>query len=74
MWVRAQQAISRLEAARHKTVSALAELDALALSRAEVPTSEADMAALTSAIAAAGDLARQQQDRIDRLRARLSPG
>jgi hypothetical protein len=72
-WVDAQQAISRLEAARTETMRALTELDRLAISRADMPTSDADFAAIEAAIAAAERLAADQQARIEALRARL-PG
>jgi hypothetical protein len=50
---------------------ALAELDRLAIGRAEVPTSSEDFAALNAAIAEVERLAVSQQQRWDRLRARL---
>ncbi len=70
-WVEAQQALSRLEATREATMRALAELDQLAIGRAEVPTSSEDFAALNAAIAEVERLAVSQQQRWDRLRARL---
>jgi len=71
-WVAAQQALSRLEAARARTMRALAELDRLAVAGADRPTSAADFAAIEAAIAAAGRLATGQQQRFDGLRTRLS--
>ena len=71
-WVEAQQALSRLEAARTETMRALTELDRLAIDRADVATSEEDFAAIEGAIAAAQRLAADQQERLQRLRARLS--
>jgi hypothetical protein len=71
-WVAAQQALSRLEAAREPTTRALAELDRLAVDRADLPTGEADRAALEAAIAAVERIAAGQQARIDGLRERLS--
>jgi hypothetical protein len=71
-WVEAQQALSRLEAAREGTTRALAELDQLALDRADRPTSSADSAAIEEAIAECGRIAATQQQRLARLRARLS--
>jgi len=71
-WVAAQLALSRLEAAREATMRALGELDRLAVSRSDAPTSEADFAALNAAIAAVGRIAAGQQERIDLLRGRLS--
>ncbi len=72
-WVAAQQALSRLEAARGPTMRALAELDRLALGRAELATSAADLAALGAALSEAERIAAGQQQRIDGLRERLSP-
>jgi hypothetical protein len=70
-WVEAQQAISRLEAARTETMRALTELDRLAIDQADMPTSNSDFAAIQAAIAAAQQLAEGQQARIEALRARL---
>jgi hypothetical protein len=66
-WLEAQQAISRLEAARGATGAALAELHALDLARASAPTSEADQAALKAAIDEAEAVSARQQQRIDRI-------
>ena len=71
-WVEAQQALSRLEATREPTMRALAELDAQAIARAEVPTSGEDFAAINAAIGEVERLAMSQQQRFDRLRARLA--
>ena len=71
-WVAAQQALSRLEAARTPTMRALAELDGIAVERAGQPASTADLAAIDAAIEAVGQIAAAQQERIDRLRARVS--
>ena len=70
-WVAAQQALSRLEAVREPTTRALAELDRLALGRAEAATSAADLAALGAALSEAERIAAGQQQRIDGLRGRL---
>ena len=70
-WVEAQQALSRLESARLETMTALAELDQLAMARVDQPTSEADFAAINQAIGDVERLALAQQARMDRLRARL---
>ena len=70
-WAEAQQAVSRLEAARGRTTSARAELDRIALERAGVPTSAGDMQILERAIAEAERIAQNQQYRIDQLRGRL---
>jgi hypothetical protein len=68
-WIEAQQAISRAEAARAPSMTALAELDRLAVERAGVPTDEEDFAAIRSALAEAERIARGQQQRLDALRA-----
>jgi len=67
-WVVAQQAISRVEAARTPTMRALAELDRLATERAGTPTNESDFAAIRAALAEAERLAAGQQRHMDRLR------
>lgn len=72
-WIEAQEAISRLEAVRAPTVTALAQLDLLAIDRAAQATNEEDFAALLAAVDAASALARQQREIIDRLRAALNP-
>ncbi|MEA3042458.1 MAG: hypothetical protein QOJ53_1984 [Sphingomonadales bacterium] len=66
-WIAAQEAQSRLEAARSRTEQAIEELQALRRARAEMPTSPADRAALDTAIAEAEAVAARQQQRIDRL-------
>jgi hypothetical protein len=66
-WLEAQQAISRLEAARGQTATALAELHQISLDRAGTPTSDADQAALKAAIEEAEAIAASQQQRIDRI-------
>ena len=70
-WVAAQQALSRLEAARTETMRALTGLDRLAIDRADLATSEEDFGAIEAAIAAAQRLAADQQERLQRLRERL---
>jgi hypothetical protein len=67
-WIEAEQAVSRLEAARGETMGALAELDRLASQRGDMPTNAADMEALTGMMAVVQDIADRQQARIDRLR------
>ena len=67
-WIDAQQAISRLEAARGRTSAAVAELHQLDLARAALPTGAADQEALEAAIAEADRTAANQQARMDRLR------
>src|SRR4051812_22139542 len=49
-WIEAQEAISRLQAARGRTDEAAAELHQLRLARSGAPTSAADLAALDAAI------------------------
>ena len=71
-WVEAQLAVSRLEASRTATSRALAELDQLALARAEVATSAEDFAAIEAALAEVEAIATGQQQRWDRLRGRLA--
>lgn len=71
-WISAQEAISRLEAARAETSRALAELDQLALRRADLPTDAEDHSALLAALDRVEALAAGQQSRIDRLRAAVS--
>ena len=70
-WAEAQQALSRLEAARAPTTSARAELDRIALERAGMPTSAGDLQILQRAIAESDRIAQNQQYRIDQLRGRL---
>ncbi|QPQ55378.1 hypothetical protein IC614_01845 [Allosphingosinicella flava] len=72
-WIAAQQAISRLEAARAQTVEALALLDRLAVQRSALPTNPDDFRTIVDAAEKAGALATAQQDAIDRLRARIAP-
>jgi hypothetical protein len=73
-WIEAQQALSRLEAARGATVRALADLDALALAEANrTSLSGADLERLRAAVAALQAIANRQHDEIAGLRARLSP-
>ena len=70
-WVQAQEAISRAEVARTETTVALADLDRLAIERADAPTSEADHAALMEAQQFAQALANDQHRRLEGLRSRL---
>lgn len=71
-WIEAQQALSRLEAARGPTEEALAQLDRLRSERARQPTDEADFASLLAAIETVESLAQGQRARLETLRARLS--
>lgn len=71
-WVEAQQAVSRVEAARVRTVSALAELDALAIARTNSGRlSPGDGERLQSAIRAVQALSDSQAARLQALRSRL---
>ena len=71
-WVAAQQAVSRLQAARGGTVEALAALDRLAVERANQPTNPNDFQSVQSAIERASALAQTQSAVISRLQARLT--
>ena len=72
-WVEAQQQVSRLEAARAPTISALADLDALAVARASAGTlGPGDRERLRAAMARIQGLADAQAARLDRLKDRLS--
>jgi hypothetical protein len=66
-WIEAQQALSRVEAARGRTGDAAAELHQLALERADQPLSAADRQALDDAVAEADRIVADHQARIDRL-------
>jgi len=70
-WVEAEVAVSRLEAARGRAAAALAELQQLAARRADQATSEADDAALQAAIDRLSRQASEDQERLNRLKARL---
>ncbi|MGZ8997427.1 MAG: hypothetical protein ACXW2T_01090 [Allosphingosinicella sp.] len=71
-WIVAQQALSRLEAARSTTGSALADLDALAMAEASArPLSPADRERLNSATRDAEALAERQRSEIAKLQARI---
>ena len=72
-WIEAQQALSRLESTRAPTTGALAELDQLALARAEVPTNGEDFAAINVALNGVERIADSQKQRWESLRARLAP-
>ncbi|HEY0447155.1 MAG TPA: hypothetical protein VGD19_11950 [Allosphingosinicella sp.] len=73
-WIAAQMQISRVEAARVATVNALAELDRLGIARAGQPTSAADRAAVNAAVADVQAMTDRQHERLESLRASLSPG
>jgi Meckel syndrome type 1 protein len=71
-WVEAQQALSRLEAARATTAGALADLDALALAVATArPLSPGDSERLDAATRQAQALADRQRAEIVKLQARI---
>ena len=70
-WIDAQQQLSRLEAARADTDTALAELDRLATARADEATNSADYALIEEAKAELQRIATEQQARLDRLRSRV---
>jgi hypothetical protein len=70
-WVSAQQQLSRLEAARAATASALAELDRLSTARADQATNSADYALILEAIAELEGIDAEQQARLGRLRSRV---
>ncbi|HEY0149657.1 MAG TPA: hypothetical protein VGB70_11735 [Allosphingosinicella sp.] len=72
-WIAAQQAISRVEAARAATTRAVADLDEFALAEArQGPLSTSDYELLTAAMARLHALAKRQQDSVDALRSRVS--
>lgn len=75
-WVAAQQALSRAQGARGPTMTALGELDAIAVRLAAVrpSASQADIAAALAAIEAAGAVAIRQQQAIDAVRNSLRSG
>lgn len=71
-WVAAQEAVSRLEAARAPTTRALADLDRLRIDRAAMPTNAADFAAIEDAMDRIGRIAEAQRDRVQQFVARLA--
>jgi len=72
-WVEAQQAVSRLEAARAETAAAVTRLDTLSIERAARPTNPVDFQAVLGALEIAQSLADGQKAEIDSLRGRLRP-
>jgi hypothetical protein len=70
-WIEAQQAVSRLEAARAASVTALFDLDQLAIVRAAVPTNPDDFATLMSALDEAAAVTRRQREELERLQRAL---
>lgn len=69
-WIEAQQAISRLEAARGRTTGAATELHQLRLARTAQASSAADLAAIDAAIAEVEAIAERQQQQMDRINRR----
>jgi hypothetical protein len=71
-WIAAQQALSRLEAARTTTTRALAELDAYAATEARARRlSPADLSRLSEAVRAVQALADRQHEQVAALQAKL---
>lgn len=71
-WIVAQQALSRLEAARATTAAALVDLDALALAEASArPLSAADKERLDAATRETQAMADKQRAEIARLQAKI---
>ncbi len=70
-WIAAQQDISRLEAARARTVDALAELDALVVQRGMAAVDQAGLDSLTAAAEEVRGIAEAQQAELDRLAGRI---
>ena len=71
-WVAAQQAVSRLEAARGEATAALADLDRLSVDRADLPTNAEDYALIGAAMAEIERETAERQTRLDALRSRLN--
>lgn len=70
-WIEAQQALSRLEAARGQTTSALVALDQLSTERSQTATNDGDFALIGAAIEAVSRIAGEQEARLGMLRSRL---
>jgi hypothetical protein len=70
-WIAAQEALSRLEAAQKASAAAAADLDALAVSRSNLPTNARDFEALVAAQKQAAALSSRQKAESDRIRASL---
>ena len=71
-WVQAQEAISRVEAARNGTTTALAELDLLVSEQSDDPVNEELWAEIQQMRDAAAALAADQQRRVEGLRSSVS--
>jgi hypothetical protein len=73
-WIEAQQALSRLEAARARTTAAVADLDRLTIERVSAGTlGPGDSERLRAATAELQSLTDSQADRLQRLGASLIP-
>lgn len=66
-WIEAQEALSRVEAARGDTTNAATELHQLRLERTGMATSAADLALIDAAIAQVEGLSEGQQTRMARI-------
>lgn len=71
-WVEAERALSRAEAARAGTTTALADLAALSLAEAGRAANPADREAIEAAIAEVQAITDRQTERLDGLKASLS--
>lgn len=71
-WIAAQEAVSRLEAARGPTTRALADLDRLRLDRAAIPTNAADFAAIEDAMVRISRMAESQRSQVQQYVTRLA--
>ncbi len=71
-WIAAQQQVSRLAAARARTVDALADLEALVLARSREATAPEDLQRLNAAADEVRAMSEAQEAEIDRLSAGLS--
>jgi len=73
-WIAAQQAVSRVEAARAVTTRALGELDSFSVSQANARAlSDADLARLAEATAEVQAIATRQSEALNRLQGALRP-
>lgn len=70
-WIEAQQALSRLEAARGPTPAALVALDQLSTERSQAATNAEDFALIGTALADVTRLSEAQDARLETLRNRL---
>ena len=71
-WIQAQEAISRVEAARIGTTSALAELDLLLAEQSDNPTNDQLWAELQAARQSAENLDADQRRRLDALKSSVA--